>query len=392
MLAGCLIFACLLMPGESSQIKDDYMSSLTGNPLKGRNVFVSKGCIECHSAWGVGGKTGPDLARLGMGRSHLQIAGALWNHSPEMIESMRQRGVWRPTLTTEEVSDFISYLYYIDYYNETGSPTGGQRLFEEKGCAACHSIKGSGGSAGPPLDDYRRYRNTLFVAQSMWNHGPQMVAAMEANGIEKPYLEGKQAVSLLAFIRGQTTGEIPDDKFMLPGSPSAGRRLFAEKGCAACHSTDGVHGTNGPDLWKTGSYKSAVEIAGAMWNHSGEIWAEMRQAGMARPAFGGNEMADIVSYIYFLRYVDRPGDVATGKRLFTSKGCAECHSPVSTLSASPALASPPNLMAAMWNHAPVMETMAVRKGMAWPEFHDDEMRDLVEYLKTSAISPKQGSK
>jgi mono/diheme cytochrome c family protein len=314
LLSGGLLIAYILVPGPSNESLEGDASSLSGNPVKGRNVFVYKGCIDCHAAWGAGGRSGPDLARLGMGKSYLQIAGALWNHSPEMNDAMSQGGAARPLLTSEEMSDFVTYLYYMNYYGEAGSAVEGRRLFTEKGCAACHSIDGSGGSVGPPLDDYSRYRNPLFVAQAMWNHDPQMSATMRANGIEKPYLEGKQAADLLAFIRGQTAGEVPDDKFMLPGSPTAGRRLFVEKGCAACHELDGGAKTGGPELSKTSAYKSVVEIAGAMWNHSARIWVEMQQAGVTRPTFGGTEMADIVSYIYFLRYADKPGDAPAGER------------------------------------------------------------------------------
>jgi mono/diheme cytochrome c family protein len=380
------------MPGPSSESPEVAAISLSGSPVKGQNVFVNKGCIGCHAVWGAGGRTGPDLARLGMGKSYLQIAGALWNHSPEMIDAMRHRGAERPLVTSEEMGDFINYLYYMNYYGEAGSAVEGRRLFAEKGCAACHSIGGSGGSAGPPLDDYSRYRNPIFVAQAMWNHDPQMSATMQANGIEKPYLEGKQAADLLAFIRGQTASEVPGDKFMLPGSPAAGRRLFVEKGCAACHGLDGGAKTSAPELTKTSAYKSVVEIAGAMWNHSARIWAQMQQAGVARPTFGGTEMADIVSYIYFLRYVDEPGDATAGKRLFTSKGCAGCHSNVSSFNRSAAFESPATLMATMWNHAPLMQRLTKEKGFAWPIFYDNEMRDLIEYLKRPAASTEQAVK
>jgi hypothetical protein len=145
-------------------------------------------------------------------------------------------------------------------------------------------------------------------------------------------------------------------------------------------------------LSKTSAYKSVVEIAGAMWNHSARIWAEMQQAGVARPTFGGTEMADIVSYIYFLRYTDKLGDAATGKRLFVSKGCAECHSKVITFNRATAFESPATLMATMWNHAPIMERLAKEKGLAWPVFHDNEMRDLIEYLRMPAASTEQAGK
>jgi mono/diheme cytochrome c family protein len=385
----CLIAAGLLMTGAITGSGVVEESRLAGNPLKGRNLFVSKGCIKCHAAWGVGGRAGPDLSRVGMGKSLLQIAGALWSHSPEMIEAMDRSAVQRPAITPEEMSDFISYLYYINYYNEPGSAAAGRRLFSEKGCADCHSIEGDGGRGGPALDDYRRHSTALFIAQAMWNHGPRMAEVMRASGVEKPYFRGREAADLLAFIRGQTADEIAGDKFMLPGSPASGGRLFAQKGCAGCHSTGGGGKSTGVDLSKTASYKSVVEIAGAMWNHGPEIWAQMQKSGITRPTFGGSEMADIVSYLYFLRYAESRGDRVTGKRLFASKGCAGCHSAPSDLGQSAALASAINLMSAMWNHAPTMAKLAEEKGLPWPAFQGDEMRDLVEYVKSSAGSAKK---
>lgn len=102
----------------SSEGNEQQAGDLSDNPLKGRTVFVDKGCVKCHSVWGVGGKLGPDLSRAGMGRSFLQISGMLWSHSPRMIELMEQRGVARPTFTQDEMGKLVSYLYYLNYFNE----------------------------------------------------------------------------------------------------------------------------------------------------------------------------------------------------------------------------------------------------------------------------------
>ena len=386
-----LLVFCMCSPKRDGWTEStaDESGSLKGNPLKGRNVLVNKGCMKCHAVWGAGGSVGPDLARVGMGKSLLQVAGAFWNHSPQMIEIMGQRGVARPALTPEETADFIAYLYYSNYYNEPGSATAGRRLFSEKGCINCHSINGDGGLTGPPLDEYRRYSSALFVAQAMWNHGPEMIEAMQAGRIERPYLRDRETADLLAYVRGQTPDEIPDDKFMLPGSPDSGRRLFGDKGCTICHSADGRTGTGAPDPLNISAYKSVTEIAGAMWNHGPDIWAQMQLAGVTRPTFAGPEMADIVSYLYFLRYSDKAGDSVAGKRLFADKGCARCHSPAQSLGGSDALASPIKLMTAMWNHAPAMEKLIQEEGLNWPVFQGDEMRDLIEYLKSSARPEKR---
>ncbi|HLG18025.1 MAG TPA: c-type cytochrome [Blastocatellia bacterium] len=389
-ILGITVFlAWFLIPSISKGEGDD-PGGLSGNPMKGRNIFISKGCIKCHSIWGMGGKLGPDLTRIGMGRSFLQIAGSLWSHSPKMIELMKQRGVARPTFTPEEMGDFISYLYYLNYFNEPGDAIAGRNLFSQRSCINCHAVGNMGGRIGPPLDDYQKYASPLFVAQAMWNHGPQMGAKMRALGIKHPAFHGKEMADLLAFIRGQASGTILNEKFMLPGSPVSGRRLFAQKGCINCHSINGKGGKVGPDLARKDFYKSVTEIAGAMWNHDPQMWGKMQQSGRGRPAFNGNEMADVIAYLYFIRYVDRPGDAANGKRIFEQKGCAECHSLGQgtkigpDLSGSASLDSPMSLTTAMWNHAPAMEQLVQEKGLPWPKFEGDEMRDLVEYLKTFA--------
>jgi len=37
----------------------------------------------------------------------------------------------------------------------------------------------------------------------------------------------------------------------------------------------------------------------------------------------------------------------------------------------------------MWNHAPAMEKTLRDTQVTWPRFEDDEMRDLVEFLRSS---------
>jgi mono/diheme cytochrome c family protein len=325
-----------------------------------------------------------------MGRSFYQIAGSLWSHSPKMIELMKQRGVPRPTFTTEEMSDFISYLYYLNYFGEPGDAVAGRTLYFERGCASCHSVGGIGGRVARPLDDYQKYASPLFVAQAMWNHGPRMLAKMKALGIKQPIFQGKDMADLLAFIRGQARLGNISESFMLPGDAASGQRLFAQKSCIRCHSINGRGGRIGPDMTGKDFYRSVTEIAGAMWNHGPQMWRQMQQAGVAHPMFSGNQIADVIAYLYFVRYADKPGDPVIGRRLFEQKGCGECHSPGQgekigpDLSSSPSYASPLNLTTAMWNHAETMEKVTQERGLPWPTFEGDEMRDLVGYIKSFA--------
>jgi len=392
-----LCFILLLIGGGSRVVTGQDPYILTGEPLKGRDIFVSKGCLKCHSVWGIGGKLGPDLTRVGMGRSFLQIAGSLWSHSPKMIELMEQRHLPLPSLTPEQMRDLIAYLYYLNYFNEPGDAAQGQRLFSEKGCINCHSIGHMGGTVGPRLDTYQQYGSPLYVAQAMWNHGPRMTAKIVGRGIKQPAFQGKEMADLLAFIRGRAVAGIPNQKLTAPGDPIAGKRLFAEKGCLRCHAIRGAGGAVGPDLGRKELYRSVTGIAGAMWNHGPAMWAKMEQLRLARPRFSKNEMADLIAYLYFVGYTDPPGNPTSGKKLFAQKGCAACHTLGEAeeklgpdLATSEAISSPLRLIAAMWNHAPTMEKLVQEKGLPWPKFEGDEMRDLVEYIRSFARESASG--
>ena len=392
-------------PGLNSEAASDVSSQPEGqmdiaspvavseNPLKGRTIFVSKGCVKCHSVWGVGGKLGPDLSRAGMGRSFLQISGLLWSHSPRMVELMEVRGVSRPTFTPDEMSELVSYLYYLNYFNEPGDAVAGRTLFSEKACVLCHSVGGIGGTVGPALDKYQEFASPLFLAEGMWNVGPRMSVSLRTHGIMDPTLRGRDIADIAAYVRGQAFGNSAGQKLMSPGNPINGQRLFTDKGCVRCHSIFANGGTVGPDLARKDLFESATEIAAAMWSHGPKMWAKMQQNGIPKPSFSANELADVISYLYFVRYTDEAGNAETGRKLFEQRGCAECHTIGQgekigpDLGSSKAANSFVGLTAAMWNHAPIMEKLTQAKHLPWPKFENDEMRDLVEYIRFSKGRP-----
>ena len=382
---------------ESNAPLEEAPIMISENPLKGRTIFVSKGCVKCHSVWGVGGTLGPDLSRAGMGRSYSQISGLLWSHSPRMVELMEQRGVSRPSFTPDEMSELVSYLYYLNYFNEPGNAVAGRTLFSEKACVLCHSVGGIGGNVATGLDKYQEYASPLFMVQGMWNFGPGMSASLRSHGITQPPLRGKDIADIAAYLRGQAFRTSSEPKLMSPGNPINGQRLFTDKGCVRCHSIFSNGGKVGPDLARKDLFESATEIAGAMWNHGPQMWLKMQQTGIAKPSFSANELADVISYLYFVRYVDEAGNTENGRRLFEQRACSECHTIGQgekigpDLGTSKAARSSVSLTAAMWNHAPIMEKLTEAKRLPWPKFESDEMRDLVEFIKFASGQPPKST-
>ena len=79
-----------------------------GNPVKGRSLFLKKGCQSCHSDVLAGGRPIESDGRS----SAAHMAAAVWSHGPEMFEEMQKNGQKWPTLTGREIADLIAFLNY----------------------------------------------------------------------------------------------------------------------------------------------------------------------------------------------------------------------------------------------------------------------------------------
>jgi len=361
--------------------------TLRGNPSAGRQIFLDRGCVRCHSIWGNGGTLGPDFAVVGASRSMQQLAGLFWNHTPRMIETVRRRGIQWPVFTDAELADIISYVYYVKLFDAPGDPVLGERWFREKRCVFCHAVGRAGGRVGPALDPYARYVAPIMLAQGMWNHGPAMQAQQSARGVPIPTFVGREMADIQAYIRSTSSLRGRDVVFLQPPNPGAGERIFAAKGCTRCHGAAGGGTANGPDL-RTATLRLRVsEIAGVLWNHSFQMSAAMRARGFEFPRFQGTEMADVIAFLYYLRFNETGGDARAGRAVFAEKGCATCHGREGQgaigpkLSQSQGVLTPLGLATAMWNHAPAMFDVAQSQKVDWPRFEHDEMRDLAEYLR-----------
>jgi nitric oxide reductase subunit C len=385
-------FVCLSARPLAAQVQH---MALPADPLAGRQVFLQKRCQTCHAVWGEGGSLGPDLGKAGVWHSVMQLAGVLWNHSPEMIEKMRERRMSRPMISSAEMADLAAFLYFLDYFDAPGDPVRGKLQFAEKGCGTCHAVGTSKPRVGPALDKYKHLASPLSLAQAMWNRGPAMAKKMAELRVPRPELEGTDLADILAYIQTASTEPTTDKIYMVPGSPGRGEKVFAEKGCIRCHAIRGSGGQGGPDLGAKGLHKSVTEIAGLMWNHEPAMWARMQESDVPLPQLSDQEISDVIAYLFFLQYFDPPGNGARGRELYIEKGCVLCHyTPrgaekrlAPELSTSPALRSPVELSSAMWNHAPVMEAQIRERGLPWPRFEDDDVRDLVAYLRS--VQPPQ---
>jgi mono/diheme cytochrome c family protein len=357
--------------------------------LAGWDVYAKKGCGQCHGVRsGSEGRAAPDLARIASATGFFDLGAAMWNHLPWMGAKMREKGIERPTLTPLEVSNVLAFIFTAQYGDELGNPKTGERLFTSKRCVQCHAVGGKGGNVGPALDSLKRMNSPVLVAARMWSHGARMADTMKAQGVERPSFKGNELVDIIAYITTSAKDTAGDSAQVVPGTPERGEKLFRDKQCASCHTIAGKGGKVGPELGRA-HHVSLTQFAGLMWNHGPSMWAKMKERGVQPPELTGQEMADIVAYLYTTHYFDpAAGNTARGQQLVQGKGCVACHSvagkggkTAGDFAKSSVVGTPPALIAAMWNHSREMENQAEKLGIRLPTLKGQELADMSSYFR-----------
>jgi mono/diheme cytochrome c family protein len=215
-----------------------------------------------------------------------------------------------------------------------------------------------------------------------------MAEAMKAKGVERPTFTGQELRDLVAFLAPATGGAPEGPLYVLPGRPELGRELFVEKKCIQCHSVGGVGGQVGPDLVALGVRRSPVEFAATIWNKAPAMMAAMATRKITVPQLRPEDMADLVAYLYSVRYFASGGSVPKGWVVASNKGCLQCHAvsgergkPASDLTRAKGLDSSAAVLAALWNHTVVTSRVAGQR-LEWPMLKADEMADLVTLLES----------
>ena len=178
-----------------------------------------------------------------------------------------------------------------------------------------------------------------------------------------------------------------------PGNPERGRELFSGKQCAHCHRPRG-QAAAGPPLDELRRPQGAFVLAGRLWNHAPAMFTVLTQEGIVWPRLTEGEMADLMAYLGAEPARDRAPDLFKGQVTLLRKACLKCHSlrgegarvGPDLADGSPAYASATAWAATMWQHAPRMAVKALELGILYPRFVDDEMGNLVGFLRSATRS------
>ncbi len=380
--------AMLAAPVHAQSQRIPLAVAIPDDASAGAALFRDKSCARCHAVGRGGSGIGPNLGALRLEGSVLDLAGAMWNHAPTMAERMLELGIERPSMARGEMANLVAWLTAFQRYSrqlsERSNPALGRNVFVSKGCAACHEGPEASTTPGPDLQALRGQSPEAF-AQSMWNHSPEMAAAMDARDVPWPMFADREMTDLTAYLQVGLSLAGPDPSGFEPGSPSEGEALFATKGCIACHTVAGRGGTGGPDLAEPlVRVRSVAEIAGSLWNHTAGMRPEFDRRNLSHPTFRNSELTDLLAYLYLISYTSVEGDPVRGAVLFVEK-CSACHA-MGRVEVGPDLTSVANLddpiaiVADMWNHAATMQATARERNTALPQFEPGEVADLLSFL------------
>jgi len=273
----------------------DRVNSLApGDTAAGRVLFTEKQCITCHQVGGVGGIAGPNLDLTSEAHSPIRLAAAMWNHGPEMAESMQSKGIERRTLTGLELADLYAYFSAADPSQEVAGPVlpgsagRGRGLYRSAGCRGCHGSDGRGGR-GPSLARRDRDWDSTQFAAAMWNKAPAMMAEMRTGGTRAPRLTPAEMADIVAFLHSLRY-------FEGAGDPDLGREVIRDKGCLECHSLDGRGSGGEHELTSALGLDSPVAVIAALWNHVILLGDLPEEGGQPWPLFGEEEMANLAAF------------------------------------------------------------------------------------------------
>jgi hypothetical protein len=130
-----------------------------------------------------------------------------------------------------------------------------------------------------------------------------------------------------------------------------------------------------------------LEIAGLLWNHSAAMAQAIKKDKISMPAFKENEMADLISFLYFNNRSDVEGSAETGKQIIQKKGCINCHTSGNSYNATDASAIGPfgsedEYFSDLWNHLPLMAKNLYLKGKSLSKLSPSDIKSLYLYFNS----------
>lgn len=351
-------------------------ASFDADSARGRQLFDSLACVQCHSVNGKGGSIGPDLGRIvDRGFTPATLAATMWNHAPSMWTAMRQQGILVDNragdMNEQAAADLFAYFYSARFFELPGDAARGKRAFTNYGCSDCHGLKEPILPRVRPVSQWEALGDSIALTEAMWNHAPLMLAETQLKHKPWPSLKAQDLTDILVYLRNLSFPPSKPPAFRIGGGTD-GEAVFRARGCENCHSSVA-------DLSTETRGKTLTEVAAEMWNHE----PIMSKTGATPTKFAPDEMRELLGYIWAQQFFQDSGSATAGRRVFASKKCASCHE----TGKAPKLAGAgtfngATMVSALWRHGPSMLNQMKKDGVAWPRFEGTQMADLIAYLNS----------
>lgn len=241
--------SCIKCHEITDNIQADYFQ-------KGKELVNISNCFGCHKADQVtyGLKNGPPLLQASSKLNPVWMLSWIGNPRYYLPKSKMPTFLFQKN----EVKAITAYILSTSDPNygekKNIAPKAelipkGEKLFQEKGCNTCHSVKGQGGGGGPDLGRVSSKTNPTWMFN--WIKNPRTyhpATIMPSFG-----LNNEQVLSLVSYLylnykwdnMPQDSVDINDKKLV-----EQGRNYVLDYGCASCHEIPGgiQKGPQGPDL------------------------------------------------------------------------------------------------------------------------------------------------
>ncbi len=164
-----------------------------------------------------------------------------------------------------------------------------EQEYNAKRLILARGAKGEGGNMTKPI--------TRFAAMSVLALAAGLYAGTDAWAQSRATGEPTAGTPTGAHPKGTSKGP----RLAMPQmSSKRGRKLFASKGCVACHSINGVGGIAGPNLdaHTMKAFMHPYEFAAKMWRGASAMIALQKAAFGEQLTFSGDELADIIAFAH----------------------------------------------------------------------------------------------
>jgi cytochrome c2 len=254
-----------------------------GEAERGKALFASKRCADCHALTADTAKAGPPVSQWAALSDPTVLVTQMFDHAAQMNRAMRERNIPWPQLTPLDLTDLLVYLQNLPQMRsatlefQMPAPQGGQELFRGKGCVNCHTNE-------------RAFENLIGdstltdIAAAMWNHAPLMVKSAET---APEQIKAPEMRQILSFVWAS--------QFFSPkGDAARGKHVFESKKCESCHNNSA---SGAPALTQANGAFSAVRMVAVLWSHGPTMLERMKQQNIAWPKLSPSEMTNLVAYL-----------------------------------------------------------------------------------------------